>query len=287
MVAEAGSFAAAATRLNLSRSAVGKAVARLEERLGAQLCRRTTRVLTLTDDGVAFLERCSRALREIEDAELAIESSRQEPSGLVRVTVPHTFGRYCVEPILSELARTHSKLSIEMSFTDRRVDLIGEGFDLAIRNGPLQDDPGLTTRILARQRLVVCASPGYLSAHGQPRTVNDLKAHEGIVYSNTHLRPPWGFSDENGMVEVIMKSRLRFDDLDAISNAAQAGLGLAFLPFWLVRDHLREGRLVSLLEDAPPVEFNTSALWPSSTYMPSRLRVIIDALAAQLQVLAR
>jgi DNA-binding transcriptional LysR family regulator len=282
-VVEAGSFATAAARMNLSRSAVGKAVARLEARLGVRLCHRTTRVLTLTQDGQAFFERCVLALRELDEAERALESGRAEPAGKVRVSVPVVFGRYCVAPVLYEVARRHPGLVLEIAFSDRPVDLVEEGYDLAVRNGPLPNDPGLMTRALARQRMTVCASPAYLERHGRPATLDDLASHQGIAYADARVARAWLFPDGAGKdVEIAMNGRLRLDDLEAISDAAAAGLGLAWLPCWLVRPRVASGELVCLFDDLPATEFNSSALWPRSPFLPSRVRLVIDALAARL-----
>jgi DNA-binding transcriptional LysR family regulator len=281
-VVEAGSFAAAAQRLNLSRSAVGKAVARLETRLGVRLCQRTTRVLSLTDDGLVYYERCIRALKELEAAELALESGRIEPAGKVRVTVPVVIGRHCVAPVLFDVARQHPAIVLEMSFSDRPVDLIEEGYDLAVRNGALPDDPGLMTRALARQRMTVCASPAYLAQHGIPATLADLSGHQAIDYANPRYTRSWLFPDSDGNTsEIAMKGRLRLDDLEAISDAAAAGLGLAWLPCWLIRARVAQGELVRLFDDTAS-EFTTSALWPRAPFLPSRVRVLIDALAERL-----
>jgi DNA-binding transcriptional LysR family regulator len=282
-VVEAGSFAAAAARLNLSRSAVGKAVARLETRLGVRLCHRTTRVLNLTEDGLTFYERCTRALRELEEAELALESGRAEPAGRVRVTVPVVFGRHCVAPVLYDVMRKHPGLVLEVAFTDRPVNLVEEGYDLAVRNGALSNDPGLMTRTIARQRMTVCASPAYLEKHGRPATLAELSFHRAIDYANPRYTRTWLFPDRQGKnVEVVMNGGLRLDDLEAISDAAAAGLGLAWLPCWLIQSRVAKGELVRLFDDLPATEFNSSALWPRAPFLPSRVRVLIDALAAQL-----
>ncbi len=282
-VVEAGGFAAAAAKLNLSRSAVGKTVARLEDRLGVRLCHRTTRTLALTDDGKAFYEHCVRALAELEAAEAALEFGRTTPAGRVRVTVPVIFGRRCVAPILFDVAREHPQLTVEIAFSDRPVDLIEEGYDLAIRNGDLPETAGLMARRLARQRMTVCASPAYLEKHGRPTTLADLPAHQAIDYANAIRTRTWLFPDASGkMAEIRMKGRIRLDDLEAMTDAAIAGMGLAWLPCWLIRPHVASGELIPLLPDIPAAEFNSSALWPQAPIVPSRVRVLIDALAASL-----
>jgi DNA-binding transcriptional LysR family regulator len=180
--AESGSFALAAQRLNLTRSAVGKSIARLEQRLGMRLFHRTTRRQNLTDDGQAFYESCLRALRELENAEAALESGRQVPSGRLRVSMAVVFGRHCVAPILTRLAAGHPALELDLSFNDRPVDLIEDGFDLAVRGGAIADQDGLMMRRLGEQRMNVVATPGYLARHGTPQSLADLAAHDGVVY---------------------------------------------------------------------------------------------------------
>jgi DNA-binding transcriptional LysR family regulator len=227
-------------------------------------------------------ERCLRALKELEAAELALESGRIEPAGKVRVTVPVVIGRHCVAPVLFDVARQHPAIVLEMSFSDRPVDLIEEGYDLAVRNGALPDDPGLMTRALARQRMTVCASPAYLAQHGRPATLADLSSHQAIDYANPRYTRSWLFPDSDGNTsEIAMKGRLRLDDLEAISDAAAAGLGLAWLPCWLIRARVAQGELVRLFDDTAS-EFTTSALWPRAPFLPSRVRVLIDALAERL-----
>lgn len=282
-VVEAGGFAAAAARLNLSRSAVGKTIARLEDRLGARLCHRTTRTLNLTDDGKAFYEHCVRALAELEAAEASLEFGRTVPAGRVRVAAPVIFGRRCVAPVLYGVARQHPGLILEIAFSDRPVEIIEEGYDLAIRNGDLPETNGLMGRRLARQRMTVCAAPAYLAEHGRPTVLADLPGHQAIDYANATRTRNWLFRDSRGkVVEVPMKGRIRLDDLEAMMDAAVAGMGLAWLPCWLIRSGVASGELVPLLLDVAAMGFNSSALWPQSPVVPSRVRVLIDALAAEL-----
>ena len=177
----------------------------------------------------------------------------------------------------------HPGLVLEVAFSDRPVDLIDEGYDLAVRTGALPNDPELMTRVLARQRMTVCASPAYLERYGRPTTLADLSCHQAIDYANPRYARTWLLLDGAGRnVEVSMNGRLRFDDLDSISDAAKAGLGLAWLPCWLIRSRVANGELVRLFDDLPAPEFNSSALWPRTAFLPSRVRVVIDALAARL-----
>ncbi|MCY1047292.1 LysR family transcriptional regulator [Corallococcus sp. bb12-1] len=284
---EAGGFSAAAAKLHLSRSAVGKTVARMEERLGVRLFHRTTRSQSLTHDGQVFYERCLRALEELRAGEALLESGKQEAAGRLRVSVPVLYGRRCVAPILMKLARAHPKLEVDMSFSDRTVDLLEDGFDLAIRNGGSNGvgpgGDGLTVRRVGHQRMSVFASPGYLRKRGTPRTWEAFAKHDTLAYVRLGQLRTWLFPQEDGSnVELIPRSRLRFDDLEAIADAAVAGLGLAWLPCWLAEDRVRAKDLVRVLTDSPGLRFDVYALWPNTPHLPMRVRVAIDALAAGL-----
>ncbi|HYH21334.1 MAG TPA: LysR family transcriptional regulator [Azospirillum sp.] len=280
---EAGGFSAAAARLNLSRSAVGKTVARLEASLGARLFHRTTRSQSLTEDGQVFYEHCLRALEEIRAGEAMLERGRREVSGRLRVAVPVLFGRRCVVPILAALARRHPRLELDIGFSDRLVDLLEDGYDLAIRNGPLGDWPGLMAKRIGQQRMVVCAAPGYLEAHGAPHSLEEIPHHDAIAYARSGRVKPWCFPVPGAAdIEILPRARLRFDDLEAIADAAVAGMGLAWLPCWLVRDRVRSGQLVPVLKDVPATVFPTHAVWPQSPQLPLRVRAAIDTLAEGL-----
>ncbi len=282
-VAEAGGFAAAGIRLGLSRSAVAKTVARLEARLGARLFHRTTRSLALTDDGQMFHERCARGLAEIETGAAALETGRHEPVGRLRVALPVLFGRRCVAPVLYDLARAHPRLDLELSFSDRTVDIVEEGFDLAVRNGGLPDVAGLRSRRLAAQRIVVCAAPGYLARRGVPMTLEDLANHDTISYGRGGQVRRWLFPQANGgLRELPDHARIRCDDLEAMADAAASGMGVAWLPSWLVAARLAQGVLTRILADQAPMTFHTHALWPQGPHLPLRVRVAIDAMVARL-----
>jgi DNA-binding transcriptional LysR family regulator len=278
--ADAGSFALAAQRLSVSRSAVGKSIARLEQRLGTRLFHRTTRNQTLTDDGQAFYERCVRALAEIEEAEAALDSGRRAPTGRLRVSMPVLFGRYCAAPVLLDMARRYPQLQLDLSFTDRVVDLVDENFDLAVRIAPLASRTGLIGRRLGTMSVLVCASPEYLAARGTPATIADLDAHDTLIYARRASVASWFFLDGNGQREQVqIKSRLRFDDLEAIADAAVAGAGITWLPSVLVTKYLREGRLVELPLGKRRFGVDAYAVWPQTRHPPSKVRVAVDDLA--------
>ncbi|HDR1957069.1 TPA: LysR family transcriptional regulator [Enterobacter hormaechei] len=280
---EAGSFAQAAVRLHLSRSAVGKSIARLEERLGVRLFHRTTRSQRLTDNGALFYERCLRALEEIRGAESQLETGKHQVSGRLRVAVPVLFGRQCIAPLLIELAQEHPGLELEMSFSDRVVDLVEEGFDMAVRNGALADSSVLVARRLGEHRMVLCAAPDYLFKNGQPQTVDDLRQHTAINYTRAGRVLPWQLMDYDGTSRTfIPRSSLNMDDLQAICDAALAGHGLAWLPCWMVIKEIQQGNLVPLLDQAPDVRFDVHAVWQQTPHLPLRVRIAIDMLVKRL-----
>lgn len=280
---EAGSFAQAAIRLHLSRSAVGKSIARLEQRLGVRLFQRTTRSQSLTDNGALFYERCLRALEEIRGAETLLETGKQQVSGRLRVAMPVLFGRQCVAPLLIELAQEHPGLELEMSFSDRVVDLVEEGFDMAVRNGTLQDSSVLVARRLGEHRMVLCAAPDYLQKRGQPETVADLPHHAAINYLSAGRVLSWQLMDSEGASHTFTpRSSLNMDDLQAICDAALAGHGIAWLPCWMASREIHQGKLVPLLKQAPDVRFDVHAVWRQTPHLPLRVRIAVDMLASRL-----
>jgi DNA-binding transcriptional LysR family regulator len=280
-VVEAGSFALAAQRLEVTRSAVAKTIARLEQRLKVRLFNRTTRRQSLTNDGQAYYERCARALAELEAAEESFESGRREPVGKLRMTVPVLFGRRCVAPIVLDVGRRYPDLNIEVSFNDRVLDLAEEGFDLAVRIGPLRSSSHLVARRLGMQRMGICAAPEYLARSGHPTNARELDGHAGIAYVLNDGRPaPWKLHGDNGgVIEPQIVSRLRFDDLQAIADAAIAGAGLAWLPCWLMAPEIRAGRLRLIMNSDQVLATEIHAVWPRATaHLPLKVRVMVDAL---------
>lgn len=282
--AQAGSFALAADRLNLTRSAVGKSIARLEERLGTRLFLRTTRRQTLTADGQAFYDHCVRALAELDAGEAALCAARVSPQGRLHVSAPVLFGRRCVAPLLLELAGRYPKLELQMSFTDRVVDLVDENIDLVVRSGSLLQAPAdLVARKLGEQTMVVCASPDYLERHGRPSTVAELEGHHAVLYATGKREVGWQLADDTAsMRTVTMKHRLRFDDLETIVAAVRAGAGLARLPCWLVAEDIRSGALERVLPSTPGPKIDSHLAWRRTRHLPSRVRVAIDLLMARL-----
>ncbi|WGD48959.1 LysR family transcriptional regulator [Bradyrhizobium sp. CB1650] len=280
---ELGSFAAAADALEISGPMVGKHVRFLEERLGLRLLNRTTRRQSLTGAGQAYYERCRAVLVEAEAADAVASDQQAEPRGRLRVTMPALLGRHCIAPLLFKLARKYPQLELDLSFGDPIANLVEAGYDLAIRTGDLDDQSGLIARRIARQRMVVCGARSYLRAIGKPKAIDDLARHEAIIYRRSGRVRPWLFPREGQSPrEVMPTGRLRLDDLDAIADAATRGIGLAWLPYWLVRERLQAGALVPLFEGQPGFLYDCHAVWPRSPQMPPKLRAAVDTLAAAL-----
>jgi DNA-binding transcriptional LysR family regulator len=263
-------------------SAVGKSVARLEKRLGVRLFVRTTRRQSLTEDGQAYYERCVRAMQEIEAGEDVLASSQRAPTGRLRISVPVLFGRHCVAPVLLRLANRYPNLTIETSFSDRVVDMVQEGYDLAVRIGELPDSASYAARKLGVQRMSICAAPAYVKEHGLPTSVDDLEHHTAIVYGNGTYAT-WRVRDNEGRIrELQPASRLRFDDLQSIADAAAAGGGLAWLPCWLIGREVRAGNLTLVMDSQRVLATDIHVVWPRSRYLPYKTRTAIDALVVEI-----
>ncbi|MCA1388948.1 LysR family transcriptional regulator [Bradyrhizobium sp. IC3123] len=282
-VVDLGSFAAAADALEMSGPMVGKHVRFLEERLGARLLNRTTRRQSLTDAGQAYYERCRAVLSEADAADSVVADQLSEPRGRLRVTMPALLGRHCIAPLLMKLARKYRHLELDLSFGDPIADIVEAGYDLAIRTGDLDDQSGLIARRIASQRMVVCGARSYLRTSGKPKSLDDLAAHQAIIYRGSGRVRPWLFPQEGAPPREIMPSgRLRLDDLEAIADAAAQGMGLAWLPYWLVRERLDTGALVNLFSSQPQFLYECHALWPRSPRLPPKVRAAVDILATGL-----
>lgn len=285
--AEAGSFALAASRLRVTRSAVAKRIAKLEQRLGVRLFHRTTRLQTLTEDGQAYYEYCKRALSELETAEASLEQTGRDPRGRLRVSAPSLLGQRYVAPILSRMAHHYPKLDLQLWLTDQRVDLLAESFDLAVRIGPLPDSSSLAARKLGTQVFRIYASPAYLQQHGVPQTPDEFAEHEAIAYAGSGPDSPWEMQDDNGALHSLPVNRkFRFNDMLAICDAAVAGFGLARLPSWLAAPYVTQQTLLCLPVHTP-VAADVHAVWPATRFLPMKTRVAIDALVAELAVVLK
>jgi DNA-binding transcriptional LysR family regulator len=275
-VVESGGFGRAAKRLGISKSIVSRRIARLEANLGARLLSRTTRGISPTEAGLEFKVRSERILAELEEAHEAVAQQGGRVVGRLRVSVPLSFGVRHVVPVLAELAMHHPKLEIDVSYSDRFVDLIGERFDAAIRIGTLEDS-SLVARRIAPVRSVVVASPDYLARKGHPQSPSDLSGHECLIYTG-RAAPDWQFRAGNRWISIRPEGRLRADSGEAILRWAIAGLGVADAPSFLISDAVESGALEPLLLDYPMPEHGLHVVRPPGAYVPGKVRVLIDAL---------
>lgn len=279
--AKRGSFAAAARELGTGPSTLAKSIARLEASLGLRLFHRTTRQVCLTVDGERLFERCQRVLAELEALQADASDVRAEPAGVLRIDVPIVFGRKVLLPLLARLAREHPGLELDVRFSDAYADLVRDGIDLAVRVGELSDS-GLVARRIGSQELLMCAAPGYLQRCGTTRRVEDLAAHSPILFRrpSSGRERPWQLATDGKVVTLQPRARLRFNDGEAMVEAARLGLGVAQLPNYMVDDEIARGRLVELLRRHRPPAMPIHAVIPANRLVPARVRVLLDALAA-------
>lgn len=278
-VAETGSFSAAARALNISKSLVSRQVSWLEAELGARLIARTTRSLTLTEAGRGYYDQVARILTEIEEADLSVSQLQATPRGKLRVSAPMSFSVMCVAPVLPDFLALYPEIEVDIVLNDRRVDLLEDGFDLAIRIGKLPDS-SLIARKLSDMKRYVCASPDYLVRRGTPKQPADLRRHECLCYSNADNLTEWRFADPDGRaLSVEVKGKLHANNGDLLRAAALRGLGLVELPSFLVADDLKKGDLVPVLEPYTRQEGGVYAVYPHARYLPPKIRVFVDFLA--------
>lgn len=278
-VAEAGSFVAGGKAMGLTRSAAGKAIARLEAYLETRLFQRTTRRLSLTTEGHEFFNRCCRLLEDLEEAEASIRQNSPLPKGILRLTVSEGYGKMVILPFIQAFLENSPGISIEVSFSDRVVDLIEEGFDLAIRVGSGATSHQYITQVIDRTRPQLFVSPDYLKQWGKPESVADLKAHRRLVYGLGTASTGWNLVDkEHGRITLNGSNHVRFDSGDAIRIAAIAGLGIGYLPSFMIDRDIVEGRLVQLLPATQGEEMAIHAIYPSRRHLSLRVRAFIDGL---------
>lgn len=279
-VAEDKSFSAAARALGLSKSAVSKQVARLEDRLGARLINRTTRRLSLTAAGSAFYERCARVLAEAEEAERAVSSLQDEPRGVLKINAPMSFGVLHLAPAIPDFMAIYPDLSVDITLNDRIVDLVDEGFDVAVRIARLADS-SLIAKRLAPSRQVLCAAPGYFARHGVPERPEDIAAHNCLIYAYTLTGDEWRYRDGHGEGAVRVKGKLKANNGEVLRAAAVAGAGICLMPTFMVGDDLRAGRLRAVLPEFDYGASNLYAVYPHARHLSTKVRVFVDFLAAR------
>lgn len=277
-VVEAGSFTAVATQLNTTQPTISRQIAALEEHLGARLLTRTTRALTLTDDGRAFYDHALRALEALGEAENAVGRRRSKPSGVLRLATPVVFGRLHIAPRLPAFLARYPDVSIDLTMSDTFTDLTEQGIDLAIRVGEITD-PGLIAKRIGIVRRITVASPAYLKKHGTPRTPADLSNHSCIVYTRLATGHRWVFESTDGPLTVEVKGRYRADNSEAIREGVLAGLGVAVIPEFAFNSEIESGIVTVLLKQNEPRQLPMNAVYPSRRFVPLKVRAMIDYLA--------
>jgi len=283
------SFAKAARELSQTPSTIAKSIARLESQLGVKLFHRTTRQVSLTADGQQLFTQCQRILDEVELLKSFAAGARGDPSGLLRIEAPVTYGKRVVLPVLAKLLERYPRLRIDARLSDQISDVIREGLDAVIRTGPLNDSR-LVGRQIGTYSLITCASPAYLARHGTPRAPDDLERHHCLVFRlpTSGRDRPLQFRVNGADTEIHPEARLRLGDGEALVEAASAGLGVVQVPDYMVADAHGAGRVVEVLRAfrAPPIPI--SVLYPSTRLLPPRVRALIDALcepgAAKLRI---
>lgn len=280
-VVDAGSFAGAAEKLDLSRGMATRYVAQLEVHLGARLLNRSTRRLSLTESGDDYYQRAMQVLAMVEEAASSVAQEASRPRGTLRVTSSVAFGGHHLGWLVTEYLQKYPGVHIDVTLNDRSVDLIEEGFDLAVRVAS-QIDPGLIARKITHARIVPCASPAYLEKHGTPQSPDDLKSHNCLSYAYWSLGNEWRFKRKGVERNVQVTGNLRGNNGSILLSAAMEGLGVILQPTFLAYAALREGKLVRILPDWDPGELTVFAVYPNRKFLPPKVRSFIDFLAERL-----
>jgi DNA-binding transcriptional LysR family regulator len=282
-VVEAGSFTKAGERLNLSKSAVSKQITKLEERLGAQLMNRTTRRLNLTEVGQAFYERCQRIVAEAEEAELAVTRLQVDPRGILRLSAPVSFALEHLGRALPDFMARYPDLKVDMECADRTVDLVEEGFDLAVRIGRLRDSSLIAKRVASIRRAVL-ASPDYWEAHGKPKHPDELAEHRCLTYAYMQTAQSWEFKDpESGkpFSVTVNSCPMHANNGHVLAEAALAGQGVVFSPTFIRGQAIRDGLLEPALVEYEAEPIGIHAVYPPNRHLSAKVRAFIDFLAAR------
>jgi DNA-binding transcriptional LysR family regulator len=281
-VVDAGSFVRAAESLDMSKAAVSRYVADLESRLGVRLLHRTTRKLSLTEEGRVFHARCKALLGELDEAETEITARSAQASGLVRINVPYSFGILHLAPLWSDFMAQNPKVTLDITLSDRVVDLLEEGYDLAVRIGSLANS-SLISRKLASTRLVLCASPSYIKVHGCPQDPAEIAGHTVLAYSLLSTGDQWTLAGPQGSVSVQVRPVMRTNSGDTCRAAALKHQGIILQPSFLVEDDLRSGALVELMPQYRAAEFGIYAVYPSRQHVSAKVRRLIEFLVKALE----
>ena len=274
-----GSFAAAAERLAMSPQLVSKYVGQLEQRLGARLFNRTTRRISTTEAGRAYYERCLNVLAEIDEMESAVGDTAVAARGTLKINAPMSFGVLHLAPAIAEYQREQTEVSVDLTLDDRVVDVVSEGFDLAIRIGRLSES-SLVARKLAPIRLAICAAPSYLDSRGVPETPDDLPDHECLRYTYSSNQDKWHFERNGEQYDVKVSGKISANNGDVLRQAAIAGAGLILQPTFMVDRDIREGRLRVVLQDFRIEELGAYAVYAHRQFLSAKVRTFVDFLSS-------
>ncbi|SDW44083.1 LysR family transcriptional regulator [Roseicitreum antarcticum] len=277
-VMEAGSFTAAAGRLGITSGQASKLVARLETALGVRLLNRTTRAISPTEAGQAYFDRLRPLLDEFDSLDAVVRDVTQAPRGRLRLTAPLTFGELELTPILNDFALRWPEIALDVSFSDRVVNLVDEGFDMAVRIGR-PGDSSMIARKLCDVRIITVAAPDWLSTNGAPQTPQEVAAHGCILDTNFRDPERWSYRINRKPIAVPVRGRLRYSNAQACLSAAEAGLGLACVPSFVAGAALQAGRVRQVLQDFEPAPYGIYVLYPHSRYLAAKVRVMVDFLA--------
>lgn len=280
-VVESGSFVAAAQRLGISQAMVSRYVQDLEARLGTRLLQRSTRRLSLTEAGAAYFERSQQVLRDVEEMDASVASHTQQPRGTLRLNAPVVFGSRHLSRLLPEYSARFPEVTVDLSLSDRFIDLAEEGVDLALRIGTLGES-SLVARRLCPVRLVICGSPTYFARHGRPRTPEDLAKHNCLGYTYTRGGNEWPVIGPDGPVNIPVRGSLRANHGEVLYRAAIDGLGLVLQPTFIAGEALENGQLEAVMPDYRPAELSAYAVFLSRKFLSAKVRTFVDFLADRL-----
>ncbi len=275
-VVDSGGFSAAARALDMSPSSVTIHIRTLEERLGVRLLNRSTRKISLTEVGQAYFQRCSQILAELDDADRVALALQSSPRGTLRLNASVSIPAL-IAPVVGEFVRLHPDASMELTMTDRMVDLVEEGFDLSIRTIAIADS-SLIARNIAPFRFVICASPDYFARHGIPRRPEDLAQHNCLIYAQSPWKDEWPLKGPEGEQRVKVSGNLRSNSLISLSSAALGSQGLLYAASFMVAEHLKSGRLIPAMCDYLRREYSITAIYPHRHHLSAKVRIFIDML---------
>ncbi|HDM8069185.1 LysR family transcriptional regulator [Vibrio harveyi] len=280
-VVQTGSFSATGREMNTSQTTISKKVAALEKKIGVKLLARSSRDHALTPAGAKYYQTCVDILGELDEAEAEARSEVASPQGTIRISAPVAFGRILLAPIMAEFFQRYPDINVDLQLSDQHTDLISDGIDVAIRAKQLEDST-LIARHLFDNPMLVLAAPSYLQQHGAPKTLEDLKEHNCLVYSRMKDINVWSFTKQNQKHAVAVNGNFQSDNGDVLLEVALTGMGIVTLPIWMVEHHLKEGRLTQLMNDYTGQNLPFNAVYLQSRYTPLKVRCLIDFLKEKL-----